>query len=695
MIRPCSGWTLTVGIASLWPMATLADEAPAKAPIEEIRVIGRTRPAPVASSELVRDGADLALRPYTSPGQLLEVVPGLITGQHAGGGKADQILLRGFDADHGTDVALSVGDIPVNMRSHAHGQGYADMHFVIPETLERLEVFKGPYDARIGDFGTAGAIRLATKTSVPENLLKVEVGAFDQLRGVALFSPKSGVFDEQTGPARALVAVEGYWTDGPFDSPENLGRFNAFAGTEWALGDATQLSGWLSYYRGDWNASGQVPQRGVDLRLDDRFGTFDGSEGGQSNRTNALVRMTRDLGDDSHLEVVAWASLYELDLFSNFTLFLDDPELGDGIVQRDSRFLYGGRVELVRPLARSGAVLTTGVETRWDDAHVRTGKQRDRDAVPGGLSLRNDVFEVSWAGYAQVELELAPWARWISGVRLEEFRFEVRDRSGEDQPEGRDRDLLLLPKANLILTPFSDEGILPSAYSALRELSIFFNYGQGYHSNDARSVVADPREEALPRAVGYELGIKTRLLDRLDLSASLFWLDLQSEFVFVGDAGDTEARGRAERRGLEVSVRLPITPWLSWDADLAFSRAEFTRDGKVPQTPRSVVSSGLAAELGEDFGMELRARHLGKRYGTESRGGPELRGYTVWDAGMHYRRGRYELTLKLENVFDTDYESAQFIYESRLPGEPDEGVRDRHFTPGNPRNLRAAVTYYF
>jgi outer membrane receptor protein involved in Fe transport len=651
------------------------------------------RPVSAASS-FVKDARSFELRTMESPGEILEVSPGLMTAQHAGGGKANQYLVRGFDADHGTDHAVFVDGVPVNMRSHAHGQGFTDLHFVIPETIERIEITKGTYEAALGDFATAGSANLVTRERVPESFLRVELGEFHTQRYVALASPRSGPFAGADAKARALFAFEGYGSNGPFDHEEDFWRYSAFGRLGFTLDEATRLEGAFQLYQADWDASGQIPDRLVGQPGFDRFDSVDPSDGGDTSTERLWLRWEHELSPLSTLEAQAWFLHYDLDLYSDFTFFLNDPVDGDQIVQRDDRIAYGGALAWRRVFddAPLPLALTAGLQTRTDDAHVRLARSVRRDLL--APISDDEVDETSAAVYGEAEVIPLPWVRLVVGLRLEHFWFTSKDRSHLARPEGAVTDWLALPKASLILRPFGPDGPASADLGALSELELFLNYGEGYHSNDARDVVANPQDVTLPAAQGWELGLRTRLAERLDLAIAYWWLNLQREFVFVGDEGVTEVNPRSRRRGVEVSTEAELLPWLFLQGDLGYSSAEFSSGGKVPQAPRLVASAGLVARHPSGFSAELRYKTLGERYGTESHE-PRLRSWSVWNLQGRYRRGPVEVSVTLENLFDSDWESAEYFYASRVPGEPPEGVEDRHFVPGYPRNVRVGLSFFF
>jgi outer membrane receptor protein involved in Fe transport len=638
-----------------------------------------------ASSALTIPAEEFELRPLESGGQLVEAVPNAMTAQHTGGGKAEQYFIRGFDADHGTDLAVSFDGVPVNLRSHAHGQGFLDLHFVTPETIERLDATKGPYFARQGDFATAAAIDYVPYRRVDESLVEFGGGEFDTWRGVAALSPRIGPFGGDAPDANALVSFEGYHTDGPFRDDENLSRISLFSRGDVGLGDGVRLSGHALAYYADWDASGLIPERLTDASALSRWGSLDPSEGGESSRLQGKLQLDWQPSDRRHLMVNGYVSYYELDLYSNFTYFLNDPVDGDGIVQKDLRIYAGGRVEGEQILALAiPARLRGGAEWRWDDANVRLGTQTARSL--SGYTSDDDVRELSIGPYAEAELLPLPWVRLVGGLRFEVFRYDVHDRiPGQTGGDGHDE--LWLPKANLVLSPFAADGLLPVAVAEVRDLELFVNLGSGFHSNDARTV--ENVSGILSRATGAEVGARTRLFDRVELAVDGFWLEIEDELVFVGDEGVTEPSGRSRRLGVELVTRADVGDWLYVRGDVGYTDSRLTRgDVRVAQAPRFLSRGALGVRFA-GFATELGLRHFGERYASEDFHEPKLTDYTILDLGMRYRAGRFEVGLALENLTDEEWSSSEFYYESCSALDavcPQEG---RHFTPGNRRNLRA------
>ena len=641
-----------------------------------------------ASSALSVPAEEFELRPLESGGQLIEAVPNAMTAQHTGGGKAEQYFIRGFDADHGTDLAVYFDGVPMNLRSHAHGQGFLDLHFVTPETIERLDATKGPYFARQGDFATAASIEYVPYRRMDESLLEFGAGEFDTWRGVAALSPRVGPFGGDAPDVNALISFEGYHTDGPFRDDENLSRFSLFGRGDVELREGVRLSGHALSYYADWDASGLLPERLVDADALSRWGSLDPTEGGESRRLQGKVQLDWQPSQRRHLMVNGYVSYYDLDLYSNFTYFLNNPPPdGDGIVQKDQRIYAGGRIEGEQILALAiPARVKGGAEWRWDDANVRLGTQTGRSL--SGYTNDDDVRELSIGPYVETELLPLPWLRFVGGLRLEVFTYDVHDRiPGEAGGDGNDT--LWLPKANLVLTPFASDGLLPGALGPVRDLELFLNFGSGFHSNDARTV--EDVSGILSRATGAEIGARTRLFERVEVAVDGFWLEIEDELVFVGDEGVTEPSGRSRRLGVELVTRAELTEWLYLRGDVGYTDARLTRgDVHVAQAPRFLSRGAVGVRIA-GFAAELGLRHFGERYASEDFHHPRLTDYTILDLGMRYRAGRFEVGFALENLTDEEWSSSEFFYESCSALDavcPQEG---RHFTPGNRRNVRGWV----
>jgi hypothetical protein len=658
----CLTLLLVCGAGVAWAQSTSEPEEPTPV-LPPVTVVA---PVPAsASSETLVPRRDFELRPQGRPADVLRVVPGLVIGQHEGGGKAEQYFLRGFDADHGTDLALFVDGMPVNLRSHAHGQGYADLHFLIPEVVRELRAFKGPYYPEFGDFDTAGAFNFVTLDMVDENVFQAALGSFNTQRYLALVSPTRGA-------VRTLLAGDLYFTDGPFEREQNYRRLNLFAKASSRLSEDLEGSIWASYLWSDSFASGQIPARAVRSGLIDRFGAIDDSQGGNTQRLNINADLHWQLAENQSMSLHAYAQYYALDLFSNFTFFLNDPVNGDGIRQVDRRWVAGfdAAYEHRLKLATVPVTATGGFQFRIDTPRVILANQTDRHETSRTQDV--NIVETSYSPFVKVDAVLLPWLRVIAGVRGDIFHYDVRDNLGGDVEGGETRGRPNV-KANVILGPWF-------------RTEFFANFGTGFHSNDARAVVLDPNSTALPTALGYEFGFKSRPHPRVELSATYFVLDLESELVFVGDEGTTEAQGPSRRQGVEIAGRVRLLDWLYLSGDVTLTRARFDNGDAVPLAPRLTARAELTARFPWGLSSSLGMRALGTRYATEDRE-QTVRGYTLFDFTGRYRYKWLEAFFSIENLADVDYREAQFFFTSRLSGEPAAGVADTHFTPGNPRTF--------
>jgi len=652
------------------------DQPPPEAPAVLPPVVVTAPPPVAASSEVLIPGRDFELRPHGRPADIVRLIPGFVISQHQGGGKAEQYLLRGFDADHGTDVALFVDGLPVNLRSHAHGQGYADLHFLIPETVKLVEGFKGPYFVEFGDFNTAGAVTFVTRDFVEENTVEAAGGMFNTQRYVALLSPTRDAL-------KSLVALEAYRNDGPFEHPNGYERFNLFAKASATVTEGMDLSLWASHYQATWHGSGQIPERAVRAGLISRFGSIDPNEGGATQRTNLNLAWRWRPSEDQLASVHAYATYYALTLFNDFTFFLNDPQNGDAIEQRDRRVLAGldSQYQHRSQPFGVGVTSTAGFQYRIDTPHVVLANAVQRHTI--GRVQDADVIEQSYSPFLKFDLVPLDWLRLVTGARGDVFNYHVSSKvntSGGDLngdvTRGRPN-----VKANVILGPWY-------------QTELFANFGTGFHSNDARAVILDPKMPALPTARGYEFGVKTKVLPRVEFSATYWVLDLASELVFNGDDGTTEARGPSHREGWEFATRVKLLEWLAFSGDVTTTRASFDTGAAVPLAPRVTSRANLTARLPWGLAADAGMRYLGRRFADEDRH-QAARGYTLFDLTARYRYRVIELFASIENLTNVEWREAQLFFTSRLAGEPAGGVPDIHFTPGNPRTVLGGLAVRF
>ncbi len=626
-----------------------------------------------ASSSSTVTAAAFDLRPRKSTQDLLQVVPGLIVAQHAGGGKAEQIFLRGFDADHGTDVAIAVDGVPVNMVSHGHGQGYADLHFLIPEVVETINVQKGAYDARWGNFATAGAVEFRTRDHIDRNFLTVEAGRWKTYRSTVMLNVPTGL-DRST----AYLAAEARLTDGYFERSQDFRRLNLFSKMHMHLSESTTLRVSLSGFRSQWNASGQVPERAVRQGLISRYGSIDDSEGGMTSRygLNAqLQRIGRGIWD-----VQAYALRYTFDLFSNFTFYKLNPVQGDAIEQQDRRTMVGAKSEYIVPYRFAGTAhrTTVGIDVRRDQIDVGLWRVERRDRL--GVVHHSDVGEIATGIFVQHDVTLGKHWNVQAAMRADRLAFSVQDSATH-----RHHETVFSPKANV-------------AFNASEAWTIYLNTGLGFHSNDARSAVtAAGNGRSVPRAVTGELGVRYKPHERLVATMALWQLDLQGELVYVGDEGTTELSGRTRRVGVESSFRWQVFPFLWMDADVTITRGRLrdapARENRIPLAPKWTAAGGLTYRPTPRWDAQLRFRSIGDRPANEQ-GTVTAHGYILLDAGLAMRLSNGRVGLQIENLFNRNWNEAQFDTESQLKTET-QPVSELHFTPGSPRQITVFASINF
>ena len=649
--------------------------------------VSAERPYSAASDAEFR-AADLELRPKNSAQDMLRVVPGLFIAQHAGGGKAEQIFLRGFDCDHGTDINISVDDAPVNMVSHGHGQGYADLHFVIPETIERVDVAKGPYFARFGDLATAGAVVFNTYDELKENIVKVETGtaqyspeikdrAFTTYRALALVqAPFSN------DKFKAYFGAEMFSTNGYFDLPQDFHRLNLIAKAVGDVGDEGKLSASVLGFTSNWNANGQIPERAVTEGLISRFGSIDSTEGGNTNRTSAIVKYTT--GGTSPFTLTSSLTKYNFQLWSDFTFFAQDSIHGDEIEQTDSRTIFSLRGEQLKTWMTGDAIMKTRIGATIRNDNIDVGLYHDTARIRLSTTVDAHILQTQAGPYIEQEV-IFPGIQIQGGLRLDYFNFDVTNHlDASAQPNGNVHQLLASPKLN-VAVPISDR------------ITLFGNSGFGFHSNDARAVVIAHNDSTIPRAFGAELGARIgKISDLISGSVSLWRLDLESELVWNGDDGTTSDLGRTRRQGADVELRVTPIEWLAFGGDMTVSKG-YLRDAPagqnyIPLAPNLTLTANVLVHI-DNFSGALRLRHIDDRPANEDNS-IRAQGYSVFDLSTSYRFGVIEVFANVENLFNVAWNEAQFDTDARLRGEA--GITsDLHFTAGTPRSLRLGLGYRF
>lgn len=666
---------------------TLADATP-----QSVEITGRHYDNAVGSSDAASQGVIraelLKSRPALRPGEVLEFVPGLIVTQHSGDGKANQYFLRGFNLDHGTDFATTVNGLPVNMPSHGHGQGYSDLNFLIPELVQRVEYRKGPYFARNGDFSSAGSADIVYMHKLDAPFGQLTLGENGYRRGVA------GASYNLANGMVLLGAFEGAHNDGPWTVPEDMKKSNGVL----TLSAGTAAQGWsasLMGYSATWVATDQIPERLIGQtyqgRRFGRFDSLDDTTGGSTERYSLSGEWHRD--DAGHRsQVSAYAMRYRLDLNSNFTYALERPETGDQFKQRDARSVYGFAAShsLPHELAGLPARSEVGVQLRHDRIDVGLYDSVARRIT---ATTREDAVRETLVGvYGQTAVELTPWLRSVAGLRMDQVRNRV-DALTLPANGGRSRDTQVSPKLSLIAGPFA----------ALPKTEFFVNAGRGFHSNDARGTTTriDPKTgdavDTVPPLVsskGWELGARTEALPGLQSSIALWALRFDSELVYVGDAGATEASQGSRRRGVEFNNRWTPVPWFLLDADLAWTHARFDNGDRIPNAVDKVASiAATVRELGP-WSASIQWRYLGSGALVEDNSQRSKSSLTTnLRVGYQLQRNT-SLTLDVFNLFDRKVDDIQYYYESQLPGEasPTEG---RHVHPAEPRSVRVTLGVKF
>lgn len=627
---------------------------------------------------------DKQLRPTNSAQDLLRLMPGLFIAQHAGGGKAEQIFLRGFDCDHGTDFSVNIDGIPVNMVSHAHGQGYADFHFVIPETVDKLKVFKGTYATNYGDFATAGAGEFSTKNNIGKSIVKLEGGQFDTYRALAMIDLLQGKHLFTKHNENFYVAGEYYYSNSYFENKQHFYRYNLFTKYSAQLNNTNYLNFSASTFCSQWDASGQIPTRAVSDGAISRFGSIDPTEGGKTGRTNLNAILTTSLKHGGIIKNQAFYSYYVFDLFSNFTFYLNDSINGDQINQTEKgRNIYGYKFTYEKSSILFNKQLKSniGLGTRIDDGETSLSHSIKRTIL--------DTFSVGHLNqqnaYAYIDETLYLTSKFSinSGVRFDYFDFTYHNYQ-YDSLSGRKQVPKVSPKLNLY-------------YDATNAIQFFTHAGYGFHSNDARSVVLKSSERNLPTALGYEIGSTFKLGKSIIINTALWGLDLESELVYVGDEAIVEITGATRRLGADLSLRLQLTDNLFLDGDLNYNHGRYVNlpEGQnfIPLAPTLTSTGGVSYKRTKGLNASVRYRYIDSRPANEDNSTVAL-GYFLLDAVINYTTPKFQIGLSAENLLNSNWNQAQFDTESRLKNET-QSVTELHYTPGTPFFIKGSIAFFF
>jgi len=655
--------------------------------LEEVTVTGRKKVLvgeARSASEGVISQADIYKRPVQRPGDILEAVPGLIVTQHSGSGKSNQLYLRGFNLDHGTDFATWIDGMPVNMRSHGHGQGYTDINFLMPEIIEEMSFVKGPYHSEIGDFSSAGGVHIQTIDQLDKKSIKIGLGENGFNRILAMGSKK--IESEVITGALELQGYDGPWIDITEDVNKVNGFFKFARNNELGKRSITAM-----IYDNEWNSADQIPSRAISEGIIDDFGSLDKTLGGSTRR----MSLSSEYSHDHKTNKVVWRSYiigYELDLWSNFTYLLDDPVGGDQFKQKDKRTIFGGSYEnLWVGNTESFTEHRFGIDFRHD-AVDEVGLYRSREREIMGPIREDQVDESSISSFYEMSFDLGSSWRAVLGIRADAFKFKVNSKDYNLTDD--DSDFILSPKASIAYA-FSDNN------------EMYFSYGNGFHSNDARGVItfADPitgeklsPADPLVKSTGFEWGIKTLINEQLNTSLAVWSLELDSELLFVGDVGNTEANRPSKRWGIEFNNLWSINEIWSLEADFAYSNAKFDDDDlenrSVPGSLKNVASGILSAEYPSGFFASFSFRYFGEVPLIEDRS-IKSEGSTYANLALGWLMDDWQVQLDILNIFDSNDHDIDYFYASRLAGEPANGYEDIHYHIFEPRQIRFYLSKEF
>jgi hypothetical protein len=625
---------------------------------------------------------NLNLQPVRSAQELLTLVPGLFVAQHAGGGKAEQLFLRGFDIDHGTDVALSLDGMPVNMVSHAHGQGYADFHFVMPEVVDKINFEKGPYDVTKGNLATAGSVDFQTREQLEKSFVSGEYGMFQHKKITA------GIKVLENQRSNAYFAADYFQTDNYFESPQDFKRINFYGKYTGIVSPNFKVTVSASTFQSSWNASGQIPERAVANNAISRFGAIDNTEGGNTSRTNVQLGVIQKISASSSLKSDFFVSMYDFSLFSNFTFFLEDSINGDQIHQYEKRKIYGGKTEYKRSVSLDENTVfsfTGGGGFRYDDINdiglaQTTGRTQLRNQIQLGNINESNIF-----GYVSGKLEIN---RWVISAALRGDNVNFYYNNLKDtvyQPKSLSQ-MVFLPKLSLL-------------YNVRENMQLYLKSGIGYHSNDARVLLSSDElnKKELPLALGVDLGTSWKITKKLLFSGALWYLLSEQEFVYVGDAGVVEPSGSSRRLGVDAGLTFQPFSWLFLYSNLNYSHARSVAEPKgenfIPLAPVFTSDGKVQVNFKKGIFAAFSYRYMGDRAANEDRS-VLAKGYLVNDLTLGYQRKSFAVTAIVNNVFNVKWNETQFLTESRLKDET-ESVSEIHFTPGTPFACRLQLKFMF
>ncbi len=637
---------------------------------------------------------DLNMKPARSAQDLLRLVPGLFIAQQVGGGKAEQIFLRGFDADHGTDVNISVDGMPVNLVSQAHGQGWADLHYLIPETVGSYDFGKGPYYAGKGDFCTAGYVNYNTINVLENNMIKIEAGQFNTERAVAMINLLSN--KAKNRGQSAYVAGEALYTNGPFDYRQHFKRFNLFAKFNTQLSSNTKLMASFSAFTSTWRASGEIPNRAVsEGYIPDRFGVLDSGQRGATNKTIAHIKLTTSIGKNITWQNEAYYLHTYFQLFTNFTFFYADPVNGDEFNQHEVRDMYGYNSKLIKQTIFKNAVLTSvaGVGIRYDHTHPSwLAHSINGDSILNYLQL-GIIKETNANAYIDETLETGRWL-FNAGVRADYFNFNYLNMAPNSDSAAKIYDGVKTNQDKAIICPK-----ISVQYTLNNAVQLYLKTGKGFHSNDARVVIGNEGFQVLPAAYSADFGINWKPLPHLYINAALWYIFLEQEFTYGSDYGDESVQpgGKTLRTGIDFSARYQITKWLYGDINInpAKPRALNAPKGEnyLPTAPTLTSTAGLYFKFKDGFNGGISYRYLHNRPANEDYS-LIAKGYFLTDLTANYTKKKYEIGVSIENLFNSVWYESQVEYVSRLRYEI-APVDEVSYTAGVPFFAKFKFSVFF
>lgn len=641
--------------------------------IDRVVTYGRAEQL-IGTAESASDGVvgydDFTTRPLLRVGELVEVIPGMVATQHSGSGKANQYFLRGFNLDHGTDFLSTLEGMPINLPTHGHGQGYLDLNFIIPEIIETVEYRKGPYSSEVGDFSSAGSTTFNVYDRLDENFTEVNIGQYGYYRIVSAGSTEISNGD-------LLFAAEGQLNDGPWVLDDDLKKYNAIL--KYSRDHGFMRSELLATaYHSTWNATDQIASRAVTSGLIDERGNLDDDLGGETTRMTLSAKV-----ETKNLKTQIYGQYYDFNLFSNFTYFLDNPIRGDEFEQVDNRSVWGGNISYSDDLTLDDidVVWTLGGSLRYDNIS-EVGLHKTESRIRYQTIRDDEVDELALGAYADLKFYLSENLRITTGLRADRYSYSVD--AIRTANSGTGNDIVLSPK-------------FAAAYRLSEQVEVYANYGHGFHSNDVRgaAITVDPvsgdpvtNVPIIAKSRGGELGIRFEPTTDINFTVSGFWLELDSELVFVGDAGTTEVNDGSRRYGVEMAAFWQANEWLAFDVTAATTDAKFNldNDNYIPGSVGAVLGAGTTLTLDNGLTASLRLRHFGSAPLIEDnsvRSEPT----TLVNFGAAYDISNYTIEFNIFNLLGSNDRDITYFYESQLQGEAN-AVSDIHYHPVEPFTVR-------